>query len=85
MTYDYLANRHLKHQGSCVCLFALSAFASPDLSAQPNLVENGTFDTYVPSNNSGGGWISSTIDFNGGWKDTGGNPGAFFALNDSPQ
>ena len=83
-----ISNRHPLYRTTsqigtlCICLLALAA---PSTTAQANLVENGTFDTYVPSNSSGGGWISSTIDFNGGWKDTGGNPGAFFALNDSPQ
>lgn len=65
--------------------FYMLAATVASAPAQTNLVENGGFDTFVPSNGSGGGWISSTIDFAGGWKDTGGNPGAFFAINDSPQ
>ena len=56
-------------------------------SAAQAAVINGNFDTVVPSNGTGGGWTSSTIDGSGGWKSTGGNPptGPFFVLNDSGQ
>jgi len=55
---------------------------SMPLTARGNLITNGTFDTPVPSNGTGGGWTTSNIDFAGGHETTGGNPGAFFAIND---
>ena len=55
------------------------AFASP---APAGLIANPGFDTAVPANDTGGGWTSVNIDFAGGWESTGGNPGAFFAIND---
>jgi PEP-CTERM motif len=50
-------------------------------SAQ-NIVVNGTFDTFVPSNGTGGSWTSSNIS-NGGWVNLGGNPTAYFILNET--
>jgi hypothetical protein len=50
--------------------------------AQTNLIANGDFDVFVDSNSTGsGGWGSNYIDQAGGWRDTGGNPGAHFILN----
>jgi hypothetical protein len=46
-------------------------------------IVNGTFDTSVPSNGTGGGWTSGTIDGAGGWRSTGGNPGGMFIINDN--
>lgn len=47
-----------------------------------NFVVNGTFDTTVPSNGTGGSWTSSTIG-SGGWVASGGNPGARFIINEN--
>ncbi len=48
-----------------------------------NLMVNGSFDSTVPRNGTGGGWTSSGIDGSGGWFSTGGNPAAHFILNHS--
>jgi hypothetical protein len=58
-----------------MCLTAIPATAQ-------NFVANGTFDTFVPSNGTGGSWTSSTIG-TGGWTATGGNPTAHFILNEN--
>jgi hypothetical protein len=50
-------------------------------AASANLITNGTFDTFVPSNGTGGGWTSATIDGAGGWRASGGNPDENFVLN----
>lgn len=52
-------------------------------NAMGNLIQNGTFDTFVPSNGTGGGWTSINIDGAGGHRTTGGNPDAMFILNDN--
>lgn len=66
--------------------FAVSALLClPVLPARGQLVQNGTFDTVVPSNGTGGGWTSSNIDGLGGHRTTGGNPDSFFILNDAGQ
>jgi len=46
-----------------------------------NLIQNGTFETSVPSNSTGGGWTSGNIDGAGGWFIAGGNPDEMFILN----
>jgi hypothetical protein len=47
------------------------------------LINNNSFDTFVPSNAAGGGWTSSDINTSvGGWYSTGGNPTAYFLLNE---
>ncbi|MBI2526111.1 MAG: PEP-CTERM sorting domain-containing protein [Candidatus Rokubacteria bacterium] len=51
-------------------------------AASASLITNGTFDTAVPSNGTGGGWTSVHIDGAGGHRTTGGNPDAMFILND---
>ncbi len=61
-------------------LTALLFLAYPVVS-YGDLVTNGDFATSVPSNASGAGWTSSTIDFAGGWRSTGGNPDESFILN----
>ena len=49
-----------------------------------NMLQNGTFDTGVPKNATGGGWTSATIAANpGGWNGGIGNPAPAFLLNDS--
>jgi hypothetical protein len=53
--------------------------------AHADLITNGSFDSFVPSNGTGGGWTSSNIDGRGGWKGAGGLPGAMFILNDAGQ
>ena len=52
----------------------LPTFADP-------VVINGNFDTFVPSNDTGGGWTSANIDGNGGYRTTVGNPGGNFIIN----
>ena len=47
----------------------------------PNLAVNGAFDDPVPTGAFGAGWTSTNVDVNGGWRSTGGNPGARFVLN----
>lgn len=48
-----------------------------------SMIINGNFDTFVPSNGTGGGWTSLNIDSAGGWRSSGGNPGAQFIINDN--
>jgi len=64
-------------------LFAL-VLAVPAIGAT-NLVVNGTFDTSVPNNGTGGGWTAANNDGAGGWRSTGGNPGGNFILNAAGQ
>ncbi len=51
---------------------------SPMAHAQS--IVNGTFDTFVPNNGTGGGWTSDNIDLHGGWADYG-NHSTSFILN----
>lgn len=67
---------------NCVAIAVFSTACIASSTAQANLITNGEFDTFVPSNGSGGGWTSSVIDSAGGWVNGGGNPGAYFILND---
>ncbi len=46
---------------------------------------NGNFDTFVPSNGTGGGWTTANIDSNGGYRTTTGNPGGNFVINNAGQ
>ncbi len=62
---------------SSVFTLGMAGFASA------NLLQNGTFDTLVPSNSTGGGWTTENIDGAGGWRSTGGSPGSMFILNDN--
>lgn len=66
-----------------LALFAALLLLAPSASAQT--INNGSFDAQVPSNGTGGGWTSANIDFAGGWRDSGGDPGARFILNDAGQ
>jgi hypothetical protein len=45
--------------------------------ANPNLIQNGDF------NNGTNFWYSTWIDGNGGYRNPGGNPGAYFIVNDN--
>ena len=56
----------------------LPTFADP-------VVVNGNFDTFVPSNGTGGGWTSANIDGAGGHRTTVGNPGGNFIINQAGQ
>jgi hypothetical protein len=47
-------------------------------SGTPPLVVNGAFDTSATA------WTVSNVDGSGGWFASGGNPGGYFILNDSP-
>lgn len=58
---------------------ALAGLASV---ASADFIVNGDFETFVPSNGTGGGWSSFHIDGAGGWRSTGGNLGGMFILND---
>lgn len=51
--------------------------------AHANLITNGTFDVMVPTIGTGGGWTTTSNDFNGGWRATGGNTGGYFIINDN--
>jgi hypothetical protein len=53
--------------------------------ASANLITNGDFETFVPSNGTGGGWTSSNLDGAGGWRASGGNPDEHFVLNQAGQ
>lgn len=56
-----------------------------DTNEQP-LERNGGFDTSVASNASNSnGWTSANLDASGGWKSSGGNPGAYFSINSAGQ
>lgn len=47
-----------------------------------NLIVNGDFEIFVPSNSTGGGWTTfGGIDGSGGHRTTGGNPAGNFILN----
>jgi hypothetical protein len=63
----------------------LTVFFIVGLSGQAdaNLIINGDFSTFVPSNGAGGGWASANIDGAGGWRNTGGDPEGMFILNDA--
>ena len=56
----------------------LTTYADP-------VVINGDFNTFVPSNGTGGGWTTTTIDGNGGHRTTTGNPGGNFIINHNGQ
>src|SRR4029077_2319047 len=47
-----------------------------------NIVTNGDFSNFVPSNGTGGGWTTSNVDENGGYRSCCGYPaGGTFLLN----
>jgi hypothetical protein len=46
-----------------------------------NIVENGHFDEFVPNNATGGGWTTVNTAL-GGWFASGGDPGAWYWLNE---
>lgn len=58
--------------------------ASAGMVSAQNFISNGTFDSAVPLNGTGGSWTNFDISA-GGWFATGGNPGGRFILNDSGQ
>jgi hypothetical protein len=64
---------------------ALVGAGAPAQASPINYVVNGDFNVFVPSNGTGGGWTSSNIDGAGGWRGSGGLPGASFILNDAGQ
>jgi PEP-CTERM motif len=70
-------------------LLALLAFVIIGVGALPTyadpVIVNGNFDTFVPSNGTGGGWTTVNIDGNGGHRTTLGNPGGNFIINDAGQ
>jgi len=62
------------------CLVVLG---HPTAARAVNLITNGDFEIFVPSNGTGGGWTSSHIDGSGGHRSSGGNPGGTFILNEA--
>lgn len=62
-------------KAACALCFLLAVAVSPLHAA---LITNGTFDTDYS------GWSIQNIDYNGGYRSTGGNPGGMFILNDGP-
>lgn len=62
---------------------ASAALLALGTAAHAQVIVNGTFDTFVPSNATGGGWTTVSIDGAGGHRTTGGNPAARFILNDN--
>jgi PEP-CTERM motif len=68
--------------GSVTALAAAVLMLAAPL-AQANLVTNGTFDVFVPTIGTGGGWTTTSNDGNGGWRSTGGNTGGYFIINDN--
>lgn len=65
---------------TAAALFLVVAFGR-EAWGQTQIVKNGTFDTPVPNNMSGGDWTSSGINISGGYSMSGGNPGGYFWLN----
>lgn len=65
-------------------LVVLLLFAMLGSVQAQNFILNGTFDTFVPNNGTGGSWTSINVE-SPGWSATGGNPGARFLLNASGQ
>ncbi|MCM3873976.1 MAG: PEP-CTERM sorting domain-containing protein [Pyrinomonadaceae bacterium] len=65
--------------------FAIIGVASALPTYADPVIINGNFDTFVPSNGTGGGWTTINIDGNGGHRTTGGNPGSNFIINDAGQ
>lgn len=69
----------------CISLlaFMFACSLTPSAFAQ-NFIVNGTFDTAVPSNGTGGSWTTSNIGGGGGgWAGSGGNPTGMFTLNEN--
>ncbi len=74
-----------KHAFIIAMLLAALMVVGLSERADANLITNGDFTIFVPSNGAGGGWNSSHIDAAGGWRGTGGNPDTMFILNDGGQ
>jgi hypothetical protein len=65
---------------TAVVMIAAFTFAGSALAA--NLLVNGSFDTFVPNNATGGGWTTATMSSSPwGWNSVYGNPGPGFILN----
>lgn len=62
---------------------AFVAAATVVATASAQTVVNGDFSLSVPRNSTGNGWTTSSIDSNGGWRSTGGNPAGMFIINDA--
>jgi hypothetical protein len=76
--------RFLKYTLVSLALMVIGTAAALPAYADP-VVVNGNFDTFVPSNGTGGGWTSINIDAVGGYRGTSGNPGGTFILNEAGQ
>lgn len=66
-------------------LLAIAALLGMSQVAHADFITNGSFDSFVQSNATDGGWTSSNIDGGGGWRSTGGLSAATFILNDAGQ
>jgi hypothetical protein len=62
-----------------LALASLTAAVAGQAAAQT--LVNGGFDVQVPGGGASTGWTVSGVDGAGGWRGSGGNPGAFFILN----
>ncbi len=76
---------HNISRGKPLLLIGLSAATAVSFAAPTHaqMIVNGDFNTFVPSNGTGGGWTSIHIDGAGGHRTSGGNPDNFFILNDN--
>ena len=69
-------------QMACILVVAIATSSA----AATNFLVNGTFDTAVPDNGTGGGWTSATISSgDGGWNAGRGNPAPGYILNHTGQ
>ena len=66
-----------------VALALLLACLGGQTAQAQQAVLNGNFSTSVPWNGSGGNWTTSGLNGQGGYQTVGGNPGAYFYLNNS--
>jgi hypothetical protein len=65
---------------TCLSLLSLGLLTLSG-AAHANLITNGNFDTFVPTNGTGGSWSTYNNDGNGGWRNMAGN--SFFIINDN--
>ncbi len=68
-------------QMACILVVAIATSSA----AATNFLVNGTFDTAVPDNGTGGGWTSATISTSYGWNAGWGNPAPAYVLNHTGQ
>ena len=67
-----------------LAIFAALVMAGTLLSQPVHAqVVNGNFETSVPSNGTGGGWTTSHINGDGGWRSYVGDPNGGFLINEA--